>query len=59
MRERALTDISPHNRLCAEDFVLREFYCPGCGTALATDVQLREDAVTDETRLAADGREPS
>ncbi|HEX4033365.1 MAG TPA: hydantoinase B/oxoprolinase family protein [Solirubrobacteraceae bacterium] len=51
MRERPLTDISRHNRLCLEDFVLREFYCPGCATALAADVQLREDPIIDETKL--------
>ena len=53
MRERPLTDISPHNRLCLEEFVLREFYCPGCATALAADVQLRDDPIMDETKLAA------
>ncbi|HEY7965568.1 MAG TPA: hydantoinase B/oxoprolinase family protein [Solirubrobacteraceae bacterium] len=51
MRERALTDVSRHNRLCLDDFVLREFYCPGCATALAADVQLRDDPIIDETRL--------
>ncbi|HLW96124.1 MAG TPA: hydantoinase B/oxoprolinase family protein [Solirubrobacteraceae bacterium] len=51
MRERPLTDVSRHNRLCLEDFVLREFYCPGCATALAADVQLRDDPIIDETRL--------
>jgi N-methylhydantoinase B len=52
MRERPLTDISQHNRLCLEEFVLREFYCPGCATALAADVQLRDDPIIDETKLA-------
>jgi N-methylhydantoinase B/oxoprolinase/acetone carboxylase alpha subunit len=51
LRERALTEITQHNRRCAPEFVLREFYCPGCGTTLAADVQLREDPVMDETRL--------
>ena len=36
--------------------MLREFYCPGCGTALAADVQLREDPIMDETRLAVERR---
>jgi N-methylhydantoinase B len=53
MRERPLTDISQHNALCLEEFVLREFYCPGCGTALAADVQLRDDPIIDESRLTA------
>ena len=31
MRERALDRHQPaQRRLCLEDFVLREFYCPGC-----------------------------
>ena len=51
MRERPLTDVSPHNLGCLEEFVLREFYCPGCGTALAADVQLHEDPIMDESRL--------
>jgi len=53
MRERPLTDVSQHNALCLEEFVLREFYCPGCGTALAADVQLRDDPIIDESRLSA------
>jgi acetone carboxylase gamma subunit len=52
MRERPLTDISQHNWLCLDDFVLREFYCPGCATALAADVQLRDDPIMDETKLS-------
>jgi N-methylhydantoinase B len=51
MRERPLTDVSPHNRLCLEEFVLREFYCPGCATAVAADVQLRDDPIMDESKL--------
>jgi N-methylhydantoinase B len=53
MRERPLIEISRHNHLCLDDFVLREFYCPGCATALAADVQLREDPIIDESRLSA------
>jgi N-methylhydantoinase B len=52
MRERPLTDISQHNWLCLEEFVLREFYCPGCATCLAADVQLRDDPIMDETKLS-------
>jgi len=55
MRELRLTDISPHNRLCREDLRLREFYCPGCGTAIAADVQLAGEPVLDELRLLAPG----
>jgi N-methylhydantoinase B len=53
MAERALIEISRHNHLCLDDFVVREFYCPGCATALAGDVQLREDPIIDESRLSA------
>jgi N-methylhydantoinase B/oxoprolinase/acetone carboxylase alpha subunit len=53
MRERPLIEVTRHNHLCLEEFVLREFYCPGCATALAADVQLREDPIIDESRLSA------
>ena len=44
MRERPLTDAQPAQLGCAwRSSSLREFYCPGCATALAADVQLRED----------------
>ena len=52
MRERALTDVSQHNWLCLDEFVVREFYCPGCATSLAADVQLRDDPIMDETKLS-------
>jgi N-methylhydantoinase B len=52
MRERPLTDVSQHNWLCLDDFVVREFYCPGCATSLAADVQLRDDPIIDETKLS-------
>ncbi|MGH2930869.1 MAG: hydantoinase B/oxoprolinase family protein, partial [Solirubrobacteraceae bacterium] len=53
MRELPLTAISPHNALCLPEIVLREFYCPGCGTAIAVDVQRSGDEILDETRLEA------
>jgi N-methylhydantoinase B len=53
MRERRLIEINRHNHLCLDDFVVREFYCPGCATALAGDVQLRDDPIIDESRLSA------
>ena len=31
---------------------LREFYCPGCATALAADVQRRDEPILDETKLS-------
>ncbi|MDX6722012.1 MAG: hypothetical protein QOD73_416 [Solirubrobacteraceae bacterium] len=51
MRELALTDISPENRGCLEEFVLREYSCPGCGTALASDVQHRDEPILDESQF--------
>ncbi|MFT3863224.1 MAG: hydantoinase B/oxoprolinase family protein [Solirubrobacterales bacterium] len=30
---------SEYNRYCAEEYVMREYSCPGCGTLLAVDVQ--------------------
>jgi len=52
MRELPITDASPLNRLGLVDrVVLREFCCPGCGTAVAVDVQLRDEPVLDESRL--------
>jgi acetone carboxylase gamma subunit len=57
MRELPLTAISPHNRLCLPEFVLREFYCPGCATALAADVQRTYEPVLDESRLLRPGEQ--
>jgi N-methylhydantoinase B len=56
MRELPLTAISPHNRLCLPEFVLREFYCPGCATALAADVQRPGEPVLEESRLLRPGQ---
>jgi acetone carboxylase gamma subunit len=47
-----LTTLTPLNALCQLDrYVLRQFYCPGCGTAVATDVQDADEEVRDECRL--------
>ena len=54
MRELPLTDATPHNDLCVPEYVLREFCCPGCGTALAMDVQHRDEPVLDESRFFTD-----
>ncbi|MEA2382437.1 MAG: hypothetical protein QOH72_2408 [Solirubrobacteraceae bacterium] len=53
VRELPLTAASPHNAGCMEDFVLREFCCPGCGTGLAVDVQHRDEEILDESRFFA------
>jgi N-methylhydantoinase B/oxoprolinase/acetone carboxylase alpha subunit len=52
MRELPITHASPLNeRGLVDEFVLREFCCPGCGTALAVNVQRSEEPVWDEARF--------
>jgi N-methylhydantoinase B len=54
MRERAITTHSPLNELGMTDgVVLREYYCPGCGTSIAVDVQLAGEPVLPEARFGA------
>jgi len=38
----------------ASKFVLREFFCPGCQTSLATEVALREDPILTDVELVRD-----
>jgi acetone carboxylase gamma subunit len=52
MRELPLSAAGPHNDLCSDEYVLREFSCPGCATAFAVDVQHRDEAILDESRTA-------
>ncbi len=52
MRELPLTAISPHNARCLPEFKLREFYCPGCATTIAVDVQRSDEEILDECRLS-------
>lgn len=59
MRDLPLTAASPHNRRCLPDYVLREFCCPGCGTAVASDVQHRDEPVLDESTFSAPDRRPA
>jgi N-methylhydantoinase B len=51
MRELPLTAISPRNARCLERFVVREYSCPGCGTALAVDIQDRDEPFIEESRF--------
>jgi hypothetical protein len=37
-RDRELASANPHNGGCTADFVLRDYYCPGCATALDCQV---------------------
>jgi N-methylhydantoinase B len=54
LRELPLTALSALNATgLIDDVVLREFCCPGCGTAVAMDVQQRSDALIEESRLIA------
>jgi len=54
MRELPITATSELNRTGRTDeIVLREFSCPGCGTAVAMDVQRRDEPVLDESRFGA------
>jgi hypothetical protein len=41
------------NGRCGEEFVLREFCCPGCATLVAVDVQKTDDPVLDESMLSS------
>jgi N-methylhydantoinase B len=52
-RELPLTATSPHNHLTLPEFVLREFYCPGCATSVAADVQRKDEKILDESSLVA------
>jgi acetone carboxylase gamma subunit len=55
VRELQLRELSNANELCSEHYVLREYSCPGCGTAIATDVQERGEAPLPDLRLLAPG----
>jgi N-methylhydantoinase B len=49
MRERSFISLSPLNDVAPEtDLVAREFYCPGCGTALALDIQRAGEPILPE-----------
>ncbi|MET7572903.1 hydantoinase B/oxoprolinase family protein [Streptomyces sp. NPDC005492] len=51
-RERPLTSLTALNKRCRTDvFVAREFYCPGCGVLLVTDVTHRDEPVRAECRF--------
>jgi len=48
MRELPLDTGMPSNDECSDDYVLREYSCPGCGTALTVDVQRKDEPISDE-----------
>jgi N-methylhydantoinase B/oxoprolinase/acetone carboxylase alpha subunit len=50
--DSSLVSQTPFNRLCQLDtYVFRQFFCPGCGTLLVTDVQAVGEEIRDECRL--------
>ena len=51
VRDRPLAAINPHNRRCLAEYVVREYYCPGCATAFAADVAHVDEAMLDEMAL--------
>jgi N-methylhydantoinase B len=52
LRRLPITATSPLNSTGrVEEIELREFVCPGCGTALAVDVQRRDEPLLPEARL--------
>jgi N-methylhydantoinase B len=52
MRELPLQTGMSANADCDPNYVLREYSCPGCGTALTVDVQERSEPIMDELRFA-------
>jgi N-methylhydantoinase B len=56
MRELPITATSALNETGrVDEIVLREFACPGCGTAVAMDVQLRDEPVLAESSFGRKG----
>lgn len=51
MRELPLDTGMPSNAECSDDYALREYSCPGCGTALIVHVQGREEPISEELRF--------
>jgi N-methylhydantoinase B len=59
MRERSFFSLSPLNAVApATDLVAREFYCPGCGTALALDIQRAGEPLLPECTFFPIGEAP-
>jgi hypothetical protein len=60
VRELPITAVSELNLLGrVDDIVLREFCCPGCGTSVAIDVQLRDEPVLEESRFGTTSGAPA
>ena len=54
--QRVGPHVNPHH-VGGDRFELREFYCPGCFTLLATEIARREDPVLDDGALALEWAE--
>jgi N-methylhydantoinase B len=54
VRERSVVEVNPNNRYCSDDYVLREYMCPGCATLVVVHVQQRDEAPLDESRFGSD-----
>ncbi len=52
VRDRPVAAINPHNHRCLPDYVVREYYCPGCATTFAADVAHVDEPLQDEMALA-------
>lgn len=50
--ERPISASSELNAYGSDEFVLREYYCPGCGAMLCVNVQRQGDPVLVEMKLA-------
>lgn len=51
--ERTIVEVNELNRFGAvDDLVVREFYCPSCGSMLAANVQRHGDPILRELKLA-------
>lgn len=59
VREIPLVTLNRHNGGCLPEYVAREFCCPGCGTALAVDVQHADEPPLAESTLRCPGAVPT
>lgn len=59
VRELPITAASPINSFgLVDDVLLREFICPGCGTSVAMDVQIKGEEILDEVVFGDADRAP-
>jgi acetone carboxylase gamma subunit len=59
MRELTFLELNDLNAVApATELIAREFYCPGCGTALALDIQLSGEGLLPECTFGDERRDP-